>query len=278
MTSAPPTSLAVFALVGLLGGAHCLGMCGPLVTMYADRLAAQRDGGASAGASAGGGAPAAAGSSGSRRDRPLLSWHDVRQHLLFNLGRTLSYAVIGAIMGALGAVLFDAAAVVALATPIRSAAGILIGLFIVGTGLVYLFRGSVGHGGVPGFGGLFARAYGAVTDRVDDWVGGPRIAALGALHGFLPCPILYPAFLYALARGSPVEGFLALGTLGLGTLPTLFAYGTVFQSVDAGTRVRLHRALGVAFVVLGYLPLSMGLMGLGIQVPHPDIPIYQPFS
>ena len=277
MTAAPPTSLAVFALVGLLGGAHCLGMCGPLVTMYADRMT-RRDGGAATGTSAGGGASARAGDTGSRRDRPLLSWRDVRQHLLFNLGRTLSYAVIGAVMGALGAALFDAAAVVALATPVRSVTGVLVGLFVVGTGLVYLLRGSVGHGGVPGLGGLFSRAYGAVTDRVDDWVGGPRIAALGALHGFLPCPILYPAFLYALARGSPVEGFLALGTLGLGTVPTLFAYGTVFQSVDAGTRVRLHRALGVAFVVLGYLPLSMGLMGLGIPVPHPDIPIYQPFS
>ncbi len=30
--------LVVFALIGLLGGAHCLGMCGPLVTLYADRL------------------------------------------------------------------------------------------------------------------------------------------------------------------------------------------------------------------------------------------------
>ena len=265
MTTVPPASLAVFALVGLLGGAHCLGMCGPLVTMYADRLAARSDGGTGAANARGG------------RGDALLSWHDVRQHLLFNLGRTASYAVIGAVMGALGAVLFDAAAVAAVATPVRAGAGILVGLFILATGLLYVVRGSVGHGGVPGLGGLFSRVYGAVTDRVDDWVGGPRIAALGAVHGFLPCPILYPAFLYALARGSPVEGFLALGTLGLGTIPTLFAYGTVFQSVDAGTRVRLHRALGVVFLVLGYIPLSMGLMQLGVPVPHPDIPIYQPF-
>jgi hypothetical protein len=265
MTSAPPSSLAVFALVGLLGGAHCLGMCGPLVTMYADRLAARSDGGTTGTANTRG------------RDDALLSWYDVRQHLLFNLGRTFSYALIGAVMGALGAVLFDAAAIAAVATPVRAGAGILVGLFIVGTGLLYLVRGSVGHGGVPGLGGLFSRAYGAVTDRVDEWVDGPRIAALGAIHGFLPCPILYPAFLYALARGSPVEGFLALGTLGLGTIPTLFAYGTVFQSVDAGTRVKLHRALGVAFLLLGYFPLKMGLMQLGVAVPGPAIPIYQPF-
>jgi sulfite exporter TauE/SafE len=182
-------------------------------------------------------------------------------------------------MGALGALVFDAAEVAAVATAVRAAAGILVGAFIVVTGLIYLLRGSAGYGGrVPGLDGLFSRAYGALTGRVDGWVRGPRIVGLGALHGFLPCPILYPAFLYALARGSPVEGFLSLSVLGLGTIPTLFAYGTVFQSVDAGTRVRLHRALGVAFLALGYLPLSMGLMQAGVPVPHPSIPIYQPFG
>ena len=28
--------LAVFFLIGLLGGVHCIGMCGPLVTTYAE--------------------------------------------------------------------------------------------------------------------------------------------------------------------------------------------------------------------------------------------------
>jgi len=40
--SAEPLSLGVFLLVGLLGGAHCLGMCGPLVSTYADRDAIRR--------------------------------------------------------------------------------------------------------------------------------------------------------------------------------------------------------------------------------------------
>ncbi|ELZ24985.1 hypothetical protein C475_12130 [Halosimplex carlsbadense 2-9-1] len=79
--------LAVFALVGLLGGAHCLGMCGPLVTLYADRM--------------GGDGP--------------VGFSEIRQHLLFNLGRTASYALIGALIGALGTVLYDAAGVAAVA-------------------------------------------------------------------------------------------------------------------------------------------------------------------
>lgn len=250
--------LLVFLAIGVLGGAHCLGMCGPLVTLYADRMGS------------------AASETGSpRRVRPA----DVRQHLLFNAGRTLSYAVIGALMGALGAVLFDVAAVAALATDVRGVTGILAGGFIVFTGAGYLLRGTVGHGvSIPLVGSAFSRVYATVTSRVDEWVGSPRIAALGALHGFLPCPLLYPAFLYAFAVGSPLRGALSLAVLGVGTVPTLLAYGTVFQSLGTGSRVNLHRALGVAFVALGYLPLAHGLMLLGIRIPHPPIPVYQPLG
>mgnify|MGYP000103168620 FL=1 len=244
--------LLVFLAIGVLGGAHCLGMCGPLVTLYANRMGAEAD-----------------------RVRSI----DVRQHLLFNAGRTASYALIGGVMGALGAVLFDAAAVAALATDVRAITGIVVGGFIVLTGLGYVVRGSVGHGGsLPVVGSVFSRIYGAVTSHVDRWVGGPRIVALGALHGFLPCPLLYPAFLYAFAVGSPTRGALSLAVLGLGTVPTLLAYGTVFQSLDTGTRVGLHRILGVAFVVLGYLPLAHGLMLVGIHIPHPMLPVYQPLG
>ncbi|AXG05706.1 sulfite exporter TauE/SafE family protein [Haloplanus rubicundus] len=244
--------LLVFLAIGVLGGAHCLGMCGPLVTLYADRMG-----------------------SDAKRVRPV----DVRQHLLFNAGRTASYALIGGVMGALGAVLFDAAAVAAVATDVRAVTGILVGGFIVFTGVGYVARGSVGHGAsIPVVGDAFARVYGTVTSRVDRWVGGPRIVALGALHGVLPCPLLYPAFLYAFAVGSPARGALSLAVLGLGTVPTLLAYGTVFQSLGAGTRVGLHRILGVAFVALGYLPLAHGLMLLGIHLPHPPIPVYQPLG
>lgn len=247
---AEPVGLVVFVAIGLLGGAHCLGMCGPLVTMYADRLGTDTD----------------------RVDGTA-----VRQHLLFNLGRTVSYGVIGAVMGSLGALLFDAAAVASVARPVRGVVGVGIGTVIVLVGVGYLLRGSATTApSVPVLDDLFVRAYGAITDRVDAWVAGPRIAALGALHGFLPCPLLYPAFLYALARGDPVEGGLSLTALGLGTLPSLFVYGTLFQTVSVRTRRRLHRVLGVLFVVLGYLPLAMGLMAFDVRVPMPPVPFFQP--
>jgi len=92
----------------------------------------------------------------------------------------------------------------------------------------------------------------------------------------LPCPIIYPAYLYAFALGDPVRGALSLGVLGLGTIPTLFLYGTVLTSMGTKQRVRLHRGLGAVFLVLGYIPLQHGLMLYGIHLPHPPIPFYQP--
>lgn len=245
-----PVELAVFALVGLLGGAHCLGMCGPLVTFYADRLDPD--------------------------DGPV-AWPAVRQHLLFNAGRTGSYTAIGAAMGLLGAATYEAAAVAAIADDVRGVAGLLVGGFVVATGANYVRTGTAANL-VSGGGGAFERLTAPLLRRVDTWVRGPRIVGLGAVHGLLPCPLLYPAFLYALATGSPVRGALSLAVLGLGTVPAVFAYGVAFQSAAPRLRGPLHRALGIAFLLLGLLPLAHGLSILGVPVPHPNVPVYQPLG
>jgi hypothetical protein len=69
------TGLAAAFLFGLLGNTHCFGMCGPLVSLYTSRLV-------------GGGGPS-----------------PPRQHLLFNLGRSLAYNNLGVLFGAAGFIL-----------------------------------------------------------------------------------------------------------------------------------------------------------------------------
>jgi len=259
VTDGPSVELVVFLLIGLLGGAHCIGMCGPLVTMYSNQL--QRP---------------------DARD-DVLTWYEVRQHALFNLGRTVSYAVLGGLFGFLGLLAFDAAAVSALSTEVRAVVGVLAGAFIISVGAYRVFGQ---HGSVlsalpleSGSHSLFGRVYSLITARVGDWANGPGIVGLGAIHGLLPCPLLYPAFLYAFTQGSPTGGALDLAVLGVGTIPTVFLYGTVIQSVGTRHRTTLHRVLGVAFLVLGYLPLSHGLYMLGVHVPWLiKVPIYQPLG
>jgi len=249
--------LLAFAVIGLLAGAHCLGMCGPLVTLYADRLDEQTE----------------------TRRRDTLTPFAVRQHALFNIGRTISYAAIGALAATLGGALFaSVGAMPPVERGVRIAAGLAVGVVIIVAGLQYLLGGT---GTLDRFtpavvGDTFQRVSALLTTRVDSLVGSPRIVGLGAIHGILPCPILYPAYVYAFALGDPVRAALSLGILGLGTFPTLFAYGTLLGSIGDGHRRTLHRLLGAAFLVLGYIPLSHGLMLLGIHVPHVPVPFYQP--
>lgn len=266
------SDVLLFAAVGLLAGAHCLGMCGPLVTMYAERMDGAATDGGSASTSTATGSAAGTDARGSH-----LTLYEVRQHALFNLGRATSYALIGGLMGALGgAVFLSADEVTAAAAPVRGAIGVLVGAAVILIGINYALGRSAGGLHIPGL--PLDRLFGVLTSRVDRLAGGPGIIALGGMHGLLPCPILYPAYLYAFAAGSATTGFVLLAALGLGTVPTVFAYGTLIDSVSTARRRRVHRVLGVAFLVLGYIPLSHGLMEFGIHLPHLPIPFYSPFE
>ncbi|MDB2264557.1 sulfite exporter TauE/SafE family protein [Halorubrum ezzemoulense] len=250
--------LGVFLLIGLLGGAHCLGMCGPLVGTYADRMRSAETGG--------------------RDGRDDLTVRQVRQHALFNLGRTASYATLGGLFGLAGSLAFvTGRTVTTLADDVHALTGIAVGGVIVALGARYALRLEFESLPIPGFDRAAAAVSDRIVARVDAWVGDWRILGLGAAHGFLPCPLLYPAFLYAFVQGSALGGTVSLGVLGLGTVPALLLFGTAFQSMRLETRLRFHRVLGVAFVALGYLPLQHGLATLGVPLPHPPIPYYTPF-
>lgn len=259
-------SLFVFFLIGLFGGAHCIGMCGPLVTMYSDRMGrGTTDGGHTTERAHG-------------RGRDVLTLHEVRQHSLFNIGRTVSYAAIGAVFGAAGAVLFVATGTLtAYADLLRGVLGVGVGVFIAIAGVYYILGRTSLEARLP-LGHVFRRVHSVLASRADRWVNSTGIVGLGALHGFLPCPMLYPAFLYAFAVGSPVEGFLSLAALGVGTIPAVFGYGVLLGSVSVKTRRRVHRLLGVAFIALSYVLIQHGLMQFGIHLPHPPIPFYQPLT
>lgn len=112
--SAVQFELATFFVIGLLGGAHCLGMRGPLVTMYAGEL------------------------EGLDRSSAGGTTYEIRQYTLFNLGRTVSYAVLGGLFGLAGALFFGAATIVTVGNTVRAVVGILVGITILASGIHYL--------------------------------------------------------------------------------------------------------------------------------------------
>ena len=262
-----PVELGLFFVIGLFGTSHCLGMCGPLVSVYSERLAERDETGAN-------GTPSANG--------PALTTGLVGQHALFNLGRLTIYATLGGLFGLLGGTVFRTAdVVVVFGNELRGVVGIATGAVVVATGTAHALGRSSGvlSGEVPMLAGVTARIRDRLVSELDRWLGGYRTFVLGFVHGFLPCPLLYPAYLYAFATGDPVGGALALAVLGAGTFPAVFLYGTLYQTANPRRYAAVYRLVGAAFVLLGANTLLVGASLLGVDVPYLFVaPIYQPLG
>ena len=167
-------------------------------------------------------------------------------HLSYNLGRISSYAIAGAVMGALGSL----GLLLNNALPVQMTLYVAANLMMIALGL-YL----TGMTGALAF-----------TERAGQWlwqrvqpmtkrflpVRGPAQAfPLGMLWGWLPCGLVYSVLAMALLTGSAERGAATLLAFGLGTLPNLMLAGLLlarFRSVAQGTKLRLASGL----IVLGF--------------------------
>jgi sulfite exporter TauE/SafE len=203
--------LAVF-LVGLLGGTHCMAMCGGIVGALT------------------------VGTPPGRRHWPL--------HLAYNLGRIASYALAGAVMGAVG----QAGLLLEGALPVQMTLYVLanlmlvaLGLYLVGVpqGLTFLERGGQK---------VWARLQ-PLTRRFLPATSVSRALPLGMLWGFLPCGMVYSVLSMTLLTGSALRGAGLMLAFGLGTLPNLLLAGFLlrrFRDVVQGRAVRIAAGLLVA--------------------------------
>lgn len=212
-----------FLTLGLLGGfGHCVGMCSPFVLFVSRRYVAPDAG----------------------RDAAFVA------QLWYTAGRVVTYVALGALAGALGGVVQLAGALLGLQRAASVAAGAALVLWALGA-LSDLVPGFTGGGK------LFGRVARALQGRVP---GHPF--ATGLFLGLLPCGLLYSAVLAAVARGSALDGALALAIFGLGTAPALLGL-SLADELLARHRALLNR-LSQAFVLaMGAWFLWTGLSGRG---------------
>ncbi len=211
--------LAGFLVLGLLGGfGHCVGMCSPFVLFVSRRY--PRPG-------SGRGAVFAA-----------QAWYAA--------GRIATYAVLGAVAGALGGVVQLAGSLVGL----QRAASIVAGAALVLWALVALVdlvpRRSAG-------GTLFERVAGMLKGRVP---GHPF--ATGLFLGLLPCGLLYSALIAAVAKGGALPGAAALALFGVGTAPALFGVAAADELL-VRHRALINRLSQAFLLVMGAWFLWNGL-------------------
>jgi len=213
-----PVELAGAAfVVGLLGGVHCIGMCGGIVS-----------------------ALVGAGGEGFPR------W---KLRLGYNIGRIASYAMAGAVAGTVG----GASLLLARALPVQMVALVLANLLLVGLGL-YLAGFSNLVARLEGPGRQIWRHIQPMTRRLlpaDNWW---RSLALGGLWGWLPCGLVYSILATALLAGSAAGGAAVMLAFGLGTLPNLLMAGAAFDRLRSRVGIRVVAGgLVAGFGLLGLL-------------------------
>jgi sulfite exporter TauE/SafE len=199
-------------LVGLLGGVHCVGMCGGIVGAISLGLPGQRQ-------------------------LPLL--------LAYNFGRIASYTLAGVLVGALG---FYFSGLL----PVQNAQRLLLamaGIFMVLLGL-YLGGWSGVLARIERAGGLLWRRIEPLGRGLLPVRFAWQALLLGGLWGWLPCGLVYTALVWTVAAGGAVEGGLLMLAFGLGTLPNLLLMGIAAARLQRWVRLPAVRRTAGALVVL----------------------------
>ncbi len=234
-------SLLPIFLIGLLGGVHCVGMCGGIVSAFAVATPRRTF---PVPVTASVSLPAAVADSGTRV-------------MAFNAGRIGSYMVAGAFAGLLGSVpaLINLAAVQTVVYWLANLMLVLLGLTLM----------NVWHGlsRIEAVGRVVWRRVQPLTRRLLPVQGPLQAFALGALWGWVPCGMVYSVLMTALLTASAAQGALVMLAFGLGTLPLLFTIGVAGTSLQPWLQKRAVRtAAGVlvlAFGVLGLVRVGTGL-------------------
>ncbi|MEO6975374.1 MAG: sulfite exporter TauE/SafE family protein [Gallionella sp.] len=214
--------IAVF-FVGLLGGVHCLGMCGSIVGILTGQL-----------------------------PKVGARWPF---HLAYNSGRIASYTVAGTLVGAIGqaGLLFrDVVPVQHLLFALSSLMLIALGLYLAGIWTM------VRH--IERVGSVLWQRLQPLTRLLFPITSPLRALLLGMIWGWLPCGLVYSVLVTALASGHPQSGALIMLAFGLGTLPNLLVIGLFWERCRRwvqSPRVRLLAGLIVmAFGIYGLVKVG----------------------
>jgi len=213
-------------VVGLLGGVHCLGMCGGIVgalTLGQPRARAAEPG----------------------------FW---LLQLGYNLGRLASYMAAGALAGGLGLLLAGAGPL----ADAQKLLGILAGLFMIVLGL-YLAGWWSGLAKVEQAGGVIWKRIEPLGRRLLPVRSPLHAFALGMVWGWLPCGLVYSALIWSLSAGGVWQGALLMGAFGLGTLPNLLLMGAAAGWLGGLLRRPLVRKLAGSLVILFGLMMLLQL-------------------
>ena len=210
-------------IVGLVGSAHCAGMCGPIalaLPLKSDSWITRISGG-----------------------------------LIYNIGRIITYMLLGAIFGLLGKGLHMAG--------FQLWASVVIGILMIALVVVPLIFKKM-----PSLNNVFER----YSERL---LGGFRnmfrkggvlsLLGIGLLNGILPCGLVYVAVAGAINTGDVLSAMIYMALFGAGTIPVMLAVSLAGTMISLKLRIFVHKLSPYVIVLLGVLFI---LRGLSLGIPY----------
>ena len=208
-------------IVGLMGAAHCFGMCGGLVGAFASQQQT----------------PPRGSSALSAQLSFILS---------YNLGRIVSYACAGALVGGSAAALGTLFNIDTYLLVLRLVAGIM----MIVTGL-YLSQIWLGLVRIESLGTWVWGFLKPLSRRIIPIQTKPKAFIAGLIWGWLPCGLVYSTLTWSVAAGSALEGAKIMFAFGLGTLPALISAGIAAKTLATWVQKRAVR-LASGLLLMGF--------------------------
>jgi len=185
--------------VGLMGGVHCVGMCGGIIGALTFAI---------------------------KNNKSDAGGSQLSMLLSYNIGRILSYTLMGALMGGVGwlVTIWSDIHFIQIFLQLLSALFMLMmGLYISGwwMGLSQLEKAGV----------ILWQFIQPVAQKLLPVETPLQAISLGMLWGWLPCGLVYSVLVWSVSSASFQQGALLMLSFGLGTLPNLLAMGAFAQQL-----------------------------------------------
>lgn len=219
MMNTPGLGYGATLILGLLTGFHCIGMCGAFIVSYSSANQSS-------------------------------VWNRLGRHLLYGIGKTTSYAGIGAVFGAIGSIL-------TITPTMRGAAAVISGIYLILFGLQMARIISIRwlYWAFPST--LMADVQGELKVN-------PHPLKVGLLTGFLlGCGPLQAMYVLAAGLGNPSQAAIILGLFSIGTLGPLIAFGFMANLLPRTLIDAILNASGILVLFMGLMMLNKGLFFTG---------------
>jgi len=202
-------------MLGLLGGVHCMGMCGGIMSAFSFAVPEEQR--------------------STRRLLPIL--------LSSNIGRIFSYSIIGALMGGLAWLAQDR--VQELGFVLR----LLSGVMLIAMGL-YLARWWLGLSYLEKAGSKLWQYIQPIGQRLMPVTRPRQALLLGALWGWLPCGLVYSAATWAATAADWQYSALIMLSFGLGTLPVMLVTGQFAQNLKQFVQSENSKRIAAVLIIV----------------------------